>query len=103
MNEQRDVSFRVRLNIHVRKLAARAQTPTGIAAAGLPIAVLVLVGLVADQVALFQFDIHRWDMMAISGYSTVVVSLWLVQDFESRFVATVVRFPSGGAGRWRRG
>ncbi len=51
--------------------------------------VLVLGGLVVQDLVLNGTDIRRWDALLISGYLTVVTALWLARGQRRRFVSMV--------------
>lgn len=51
--------------------------------------VLVLGGLMAQELILHGTDIRRWDLLMLSGYLTVILALWLARGQRYRFVSMI--------------
>ena len=51
--------------------------------------VVMLGGLVVQELVLHGTEFRQWDMLLLSGYLTVIVALWLVSGHRYRFVSMV--------------
>ncbi len=53
------------------------------------VSVVILGGLVVQELLLHGTEFRAWDMLLLSGYLTVIVALWLVSGQRYRFVSMV--------------